>query len=266
MAQKCPRNFGFTHGNFSLLKAISICSRQFQFAHGNFSLPTAISIYSRQFRNFTQGNFNFFYGKAHGIFRFSHLSATAADSGHAPKVKTQNQKSIYELAELGGIYMRLRQTQTSMSSYRSPYIPFHAFTVLKMNSDRSNFISVTDPTRVTFVPVWDRTVLIKKTKNESQTGSINSMFLRMAPQFLLFLSKNRNTATNNSSKQDLEVASMLGLMWGIEIEAFWDAVQFSGRKNVMSMRELFRPDPLAGFEKMAGFQNFFCLIIKRFHS
>ena len=34
----------------------------------------------------------------------------------------------------------------------------------------------------------------------------------------------------------------------------------------MSMRELFRPDPLAGFEKMAGFQNFFCLIIKRFHS
>ena len=167
MAQKCPRNFGFTHGNFSLLKAISICSRQFQFAHGNFSLPTAISIYSRQFRNFTQGNFNFFYGKAHGIFRFSHLSATAADSGHAPKVKTQNQKSIYELAELGGIYMRLRQTQTSMSSYRSPYIPFHAFTDLKMNSDRSNFISVTDPTRVTFVPVWDRTVLIKKTKKRT---------------------------------------------------------------------------------------------------
>ena len=25
------------------------------------------------------------------------------------------------------------------------------------------------------------------------------------------------------------------------------------RKNVMSMRELFCPDPLAGFEKMAGF-------------
>ena len=78
----------------------------------------------------------------------------------------------------------------------------------------------------------------------------------MAPQFLLFLSKNRNTATNNSSKQDLEVASMLGLMWGIEIEAFWDAVQFSGRKNVMSMRELFRPDPMAGFEKM-DFKTFF---------
>ena len=33
------------------------------------------------------------------------------------------------------------------------------------------------------------------------------MFLRMAPPFLLFLSKNRNTATNIISKQDLEVAS-----------------------------------------------------------
>ena len=32
-----------------------------------------------------------------------------------------------------------------------------------------------------------------------------------------------STATNNVSKQDLEVASMLGLMWGIE--PFWDAVQ-----------------------------------------
>ena len=40
----------------------------------------------------------------------------------------------------------------------------------------------------------------------------------------------------------------------------------SGRKNVMSMRELFCPDPLAGFEKMAGFQIFYCLKIKCFHS
>ena len=39
-----------------------------------------------------------------------------------------------------------------------------------------------------------------------------------------------------------------------------------GRKNVMSMRELFCPDPLAGFEKMAGFQIFYCLKIKCFHS
>ena len=35
----------------------------------------------------------------------------------------------------------------------------------------------------------------------------------------------------------------------------------SGWKNVMSKRELFFPDPLVGFEKMAGFQIFFCLII-----
>ena len=40
----------------------------------------------------------------------------------------------------------------------------------------------------------------------------------------------------------------------------------SGRKNVMSMRELFWPDPLAGFKKMAEFQIFFCLKIKCFHS
>ena len=33
----------------------------------------------------------------------------------------------------------------------------------------------------------------------------------------------------------------------------------------MSMRNLFCPDPLAGFEKMAGFQICFRLIIKRFH-
>ena len=35
----------------------------------------------------------------------------------------------------------------------------------------------------------------------------------------------------------------------------------SGRKNVMSMRERLCPDPLAGSEKMAGFQIFFCLKI-----
>ena len=40
----------------------------------------------------------------------------------------------------------------------------------------------------------------------------------------------------------------------------------SARKNVMSMRELFCPDPLAAFEKMAGFQIFFGLKIKCFHS
>ena len=40
----------------------------------------------------------------------------------------------------------------------------------------------------------------------------------------------------------------------------------SGRKNVLSMRELFCPDLLAGFEKMAGFQTFYCLKIKCFHS
>ena len=43
-------------------------------------------------------------------------------------------------------------------------------------------------------------------------------------------------------------------------------LRLSGRKNVMSMRELFTPDPLAGFEKMAGFQIIYCLKIRCFHS
>ena len=47
---------------------------------------------------------------------------------------------------------------------------------------------------------------------------------------------------------------------------FSQVVSYSGRKNVMSMRELFCPDPQAGFEKMAGFQMFYCLKIKCFHS
>ena len=32
-------------------------------------------------------------------------------------------------------------------------------------------------------------------------------------------------------------------------------VKCSGRKNVISMRDLFCPDPLAGLEKMAGISN-----------
>ena len=34
----------------------------------------------------------------------------------------------------------------------------------------------------------------------------------------------------------------------------------------MSMRELFYPDPLAGFEKMAGFEIFFLPKMECFHS
>ena len=43
-------------------------------------------------------------------------------------------------------------------------------------------------------------------------------------------------------------------------------IKNSGRKNVMSMRQIFCPDPPTGFEKMAGFQIFYCLKIKCFHS
>ena len=113
-------NFNFTHGNFNLFTAISICPRQFQFhsrqfqfhsrqfqlAHGNFNLFTAISTCFRLFQ-FTRGNFaillidkalSIFSRQRYNIFRFGHhLSATAADSGLAAKVKTQNQKSIFQV-------------------------------------------------------------------------------------------------------------------------------------------------------------------------
>ena len=80
VAQKCHGNFNFTHGNFNLLTAISICSRQLQF-------------YSRQFQFYSR-QFQFFHGNAHGIFRFAHhLSATAADSGHVPKLSKRKIKS-----------------------------------------------------------------------------------------------------------------------------------------------------------------------------
>ena len=43
-----------------------------------------------------------------------------------------------------------------------------------------------------------------------------------------------------------------------------DRIGTFGRKNVLSMRELFCPGPLAGFEKMRGFQIFFLPKIKMF--
>ena len=43
-------------------------------------------------------------------------------------------------------------------------------------------------------------------------------------------------------------------------------IKNSGRKNVKSMRQLFCPDPPTGFKKMAGFQIFYFLKIKCFHS
>ena len=53
--------------------------------------------------------------------------------------------------------MRPGRTQTGMSSYWSSYIFFMRLhsTGLKMNSDQPNFVSVADPTQVTFVPVGD---------------------------------------------------------------------------------------------------------------
>ena len=152
------RQFQFAHGNFNLFTAISICSRRFQFSHGNFAiLLRAISTFSQQrSRHFSLLSPPVSYGGRQWPRTKSQNIKSKVDI-YSPsskrKVKIANQKSIYELAELGGIYMRLGRTQTGVSSCLSSYISFHAFTELKMNSDRSDFISVADPTRVTFVPV-----------------------------------------------------------------------------------------------------------------
>ena len=110
VAQKC-------HGNFNLFMAISICLQQFQFTQGN----------------------------AHGIFRFAHhLSATAADNGHAPKVKTQNQKSIFkEKSENQKSKVDLRTSRTRGYLHETG-----------TNSDRYEFASVS----IHFFPsvYWDR--------------------------------------------------------------------------------------------------------------
>ena len=69
----------------------SLCSSQIgtfaQKCHGNF--------------NFTHGNFNFLTANnAHGIFRFAHHLSTSDNFSSRqwpPKVKTQNQKSIFKV-------------------------------------------------------------------------------------------------------------------------------------------------------------------------
>ena len=105
-----------SHGNLNLLMAISICSRQFQFTHGNFNftygnfnLFTAISIRSRHFQ-LTDGNFNLFtatfnFFTAISIYswqRSRHFSLRSPPVNFGgrqwpPKVKTQNQKSLFKV-------------------------------------------------------------------------------------------------------------------------------------------------------------------------
>ena len=116
------RQFQFVQGNFNLFPAISIysrqfqlysqqfqfCSRQFQFNHCNFNLLTVISICSRQFQ-LTHGNFNVFSAiptysailicSRQRSRHFSLRSPPVSYGGRQwpPKVKTQNQESIFKV-------------------------------------------------------------------------------------------------------------------------------------------------------------------------
>ena len=107
------------------------CHGNFNLTHRNIHLLTAISTYSRQFQfNLTHGNVNL-------------LTATL--------------KAFF--ASLTTCQLR-RPTGTISDRYEFISVSIHFFsgmrlhgTGLKMNPDRSDFISVADPTRVTFVRV-----------------------------------------------------------------------------------------------------------------
>ena len=91
----------------------------------------------------------------------------------------QGRVNTWDRDELGALWVRIA-LHTFLFMRGLPGIG------LKTNSERSDFLSVADPTRVIFVPVRDCTVQMQN-GNESQTGCIkNSMFLRTAPSFLLF--------------------------------------------------------------------------------
>ena len=163
VAQKCHGNFNFTHGNFNLLTAISILLTAISILLTAISiLLTAISIYSRQFRSFTQGNFNFFTATLTAFFaslttcqlRLPTETKSMAD-------KTQNQKWIVKVD-----LQREKWKSQSKVDLRTSRTRGHLHET-GTNSDWYEFISVADPTRVTFVPVWDRTVLIPNKKGDS---------------------------------------------------------------------------------------------------
>ena len=97
---KVSRQFQFTHGNFSLLAAISFYSQQFQFTHGNFSLPSPpVNYSSRQWPpKVKKRKIKSWYLKS--IF----------------KVKSENQKSIVDLQASGYLH------ETGMNSDRFEFV------------------------------------------------------------------------------------------------------------------------------------------------
>ena len=108
----CWRQFPFTHGNFSLLAAISFYSQQFQFTHGNFSLPSPpVNYSSRQWPpKVKKRKIKSWYLKS--IF----------------KVKSENQKSIVDLQARGYLH------ETGMNSDRFEFVSvsIHFFSCIYM--------------------------------------------------------------------------------------------------------------------------------------
>ena len=67
-------------------------------------------------------------------------------------------------------------------------------TGLKINSDRTDIVSVADPTRVTFEPDWDPTVLMKK--GELITDRVYKLYVSLHSSIIFA------DFTDNISKQD----------------------------------------------------------------
>ena len=127
------------------------------------------------------------------------------------KVRTtllQQSKRSHRRTLLRGDYIRPRRTRT-----------FHAFTCERPKNElRPAWLRVGRWPDTSYFRTGPRLYRSHVKRSESQTGSINSMFLRMAPSFLLFLSKIRTLLWITVNK----TWNMLRLMWGIA--PFWDAV------------------------------------------
>ena len=158
------------YGGPKVSRQFQFYSRRFQYTHGNFAiLLKAISIFARQRPR-----------------HFPLLSPPVSYGGRQwphTRVKTQNQKWIVKVdlqrekwksqstVDLRTSRTRgyLHETGTSSDWYEFVSVSIHFFSWVyrpKNELRSSDFISVADPTRVTFVTVWDRTVLIW-TKNKS---------------------------------------------------------------------------------------------------
>ena len=126
VAQKC-------HGNFNLLirHGISICWRQFQFTHGNFSLLAAISFYSQQFQLtsiFSLPSPPVNYSSRQWPPKVKKRKIKSWYLKSIFKVKSENQKSIVDLQARG----YLHETGRNSDRFEFVSVSIHFFSCIYM--------------------------------------------------------------------------------------------------------------------------------------